>query len=234
MKRPSFQFYPADWRKHPGLRLCSIGARGMWIELMCIAHESDEYGKLKQNGRAFSHQTIAKLVGLPPQTSLKLLKELEENGVFSRDEDGAIYSPRMIKDEVIRNVRSEAGSKGGNPILRGNLVNQNGKQNPTPSSSSSSSSSSSINKEEEEVEFPVNLQTAQFKKAWAGYLDYRKDSQMKTLHVLSINAQLKKMSEWGHNAAISAINETIGNGWQGIFAPKLITPTQKPRAASWL
>lgn len=139
MKRPAFQFYPSDWRKDSGLRLCSLAARGLWVELMCIAHESEEYGKLKQNGRGFSHKTLAKLVGLSPQTTLKLLKELEENGVFSRDEDGAIYSRRMVRDEELRKIRVEAGSKGGNPILLGNLVKQNGKQKPTPSSSSSSS-----------------------------------------------------------------------------------------------
>lgn len=139
MKRPAFQFYPSDWRKDSGLRLCSLAARGLWVELMCIAHESEEYGKLKQNGMGFSHKTLAKLVGLSPQTTLKLLKELEENGVFSRDEDGAIYSRRMVRDEELRKIRAEAGSKGGNPILLGNLVKQNGKQKPTPSSSSSSS-----------------------------------------------------------------------------------------------
>ena len=145
MKRPAFQFYPADWRKDSGLRLCSLAARGLWVELMCIAHECDEYGKLKQNGRGFSHKTLAKLVGLSPQTCLKLLTELEENGVFSKDEDGAIYSRRMVRDEELRKIRAEAGSKGGNPILVGNLVKQNAKQKPTPSSSSSSSSSNDSN-----------------------------------------------------------------------------------------
>ena len=144
MKRPSFQFYPSDWRKDSGLRLCSIAARGLWVEIMCIAHESDEYGKLKQNGRSFSHKTIAKLVGLSPQTCLKLLKELEENRVFSRDDDGTIYSRRMVRDEEIRNIRAESGSKGGNPNLLGNLGKQSGKQKPTPSSSSSSSSSNIV------------------------------------------------------------------------------------------
>jgi uncharacterized small protein (DUF1192 family) len=139
MKRPAFQFYPSDWRNDSGLRLCSMAARGLWMELMCIAHECEEYGKLKQNGKGFSHQTLGKLAGLSPQTTLKLLKELEENGVCSRDEDGAIYSRRMVKDEALRQVRAEAGSRGGNPNLVGSLVNQNAKQKPTPSSSSSSS-----------------------------------------------------------------------------------------------
>jgi len=144
VKRPSFQFYPSDWRNDSGLRLCSLAARGLWVEMMCIAHECDEYGKLTQNGRGFSHKTLAKLVGLSPQTCLKLLKELEDNKVFSRDENGAIFSRRMVRDEEIRQIRAEAGSKGGNPLLLGNLVKQTGKQKPTPSSSSSSSMDLSI------------------------------------------------------------------------------------------
>lgn len=62
-----------------------------------------------------------------------------------------ITSRRMVHDEKIRQIRVEAGSKGGNPALKSQtrhdvldkqiLV----KQNPTPSSSSSSSSSNKDN-----------------------------------------------------------------------------------------
>ena len=222
-KRPSFQFYPADWRKDAALQLCSIAARGLWIEMMCIAHECEIYGKLGQNGRGFSHKTLGKLVGLPPQTCKKLLAELETNKVFRRDEAGIIFSKRMIKDEYIRNTRSDAGSRGGNPLLLGNLVKQNGKQKPTPSSSSSSSNT----EREEEIEFPANLQTSQFRQAWGGFLDYRKAGHLKLLQPASIKAQLKKLSEMGHDIAVEAINQSIANGWQGIFPPK----GQKPMEA---
>lgn len=143
-KRPAFQFYPSDWRNDSGLRLCSLEARGLWVEMMCIAHECDDYGKLKQNGRVFCHKTVSRLVGISPKNCLKLLRELEENKVFSRDEDGAIYSRRMVRDEHIRKIRAEAGGKGGNPLLLGHLVKQNGKQKPTPSSSSSLDSYKSV------------------------------------------------------------------------------------------
>lgn len=76
------------------------------------------------------------------------------------------------------------------------------------------------NKREAEVEFPVNLQTIAFRKAWDGYIAYRKTARMKPLQTASITAQLKKLSEWGHDIAIAAITETIANGWQGIFLPK--------------
>jgi hypothetical protein len=236
VKRPSFQFYPADWRKDSALRLCSIAARGLWIEMICIAHECEEYGKLKHGGKVFDHKRIAKLVGLSSQTCRKLLEELEENKVFYRDKDGAIFSKRMIHDEHIRNTRAKSGSMGGNP----NLVNQNVKQNPTPSSSSSSSSSFSSKKEEKEIEFPTNLQTIPFRKAWSDYLTYRKNARMRSLPPVSIESQLNRLSGWGHDTAIRAIEETIANGWQGIFEPETSPartfnkPFVKPRAASCL
>lgn len=148
MKRPSFQFYPADWRKDPALSTCSLPARGLWIELMCIAHESEEYGVLSIGGKAMTTQQIARAVGESPAMVAKLLDELGDARVFSRDDKGSIFSRRMVKDERIRNVRAEAGRLGGNPDLLGKKVKQKDKQNEeqnlTPSSSSSSSSSEAL------------------------------------------------------------------------------------------
>jgi hypothetical protein len=46
------KFYPADWRADAMLRLCSIAARGLWAEMMCIMHDAERYGSLLVNGRA--------------------------------------------------------------------------------------------------------------------------------------------------------------------------------------
>jgi hypothetical protein len=144
--RPSFQFYPADWRKDSALQSCSIGARGLWIDLLCIMHECQPYGSLIINGQPLQVPQIARLVGETQKTLLPLLTELEGAGVFSRDDDGTIFSRRMRRDEYIRTIRAEAGRLGGNAS---HLLNQNqskiqakakqtGKQSLTPSSSSSS------------------------------------------------------------------------------------------------
>jgi hypothetical protein len=140
MKRPAFQFYPADWRKDPALSACSLSARGLWIELMCIAHEGGTYGVLSINGKPMAPAQIARMVGESPSVVAKLLAELEDAGVFSRDEQGCIYSRRMVKDEHVRNVRADAGRLGGNPNLLKQKDKQTEGQNPTPSSSYSSSS----------------------------------------------------------------------------------------------
>jgi len=234
MKRPSFQFYPGDWLRDAALRSCSLAARGLWMDMLCYMHEGSPYGYLKVKDKVILPANLARMVGLTLQETEGCLSELREAGVFQEDSEGAIFSKRMIRDEDIRNKRATGGHLGGNPTLMvkpkvEERLSSEVKQKPTPSSSSSSS----INKEAE-IEFPSNLQTAYFKKTWSEYMDYRKASRMKTLQAASINAQLKKMGEWGHNAAISAINDTIANGWQGIFQPKSTTPTQKPRAASCL
>ncbi|MDR0250681.1 MAG: hypothetical protein LBI35_05155 [Burkholderiales bacterium] len=126
MKRPAFQFYPADWRKDSALQICSIAARGLWIEVMCIMHESDQYGHLSINGKPMSSKQLARLVGESENVVDGLLAELEDAGVFSRTEEGCIFSRRMVNDESLRNVRAvggkdgaEHGSKGGNHGAKG-------------------------------------------------------------------------------------------------------------------
>jgi len=124
VSRPSFQFYPADWRNNAKLRRCSWAARGVWIELMGLMHDSDKYGVLQWNLKQ-----IAQALGAP----IKLLNELVEMGVLygvekgtcapfvytprSGRKDGAPvelipamagpvwFSPRMVRDEYLRTIR---------------------------------------------------------------------------------------------------------------------------------
>lgn len=79
MKRPSFQFYPADWKSNANLRRCSEGARGVWMDVLCLMHDSDEYGVLR-----WPLTDIARAAGVP----IKLLKELAELGVLKGGDKG--------------------------------------------------------------------------------------------------------------------------------------------------
>lgn len=156
-KRPSFQFYPADWQKDPALSACSLEAKGLWITILCIGHQSEEYGFLILNGAPMRTDQLSRMAGESQRLVTKLLSELETAGVFSRDDRGAIYSRRMVKDERTRNARAdggklgaehgqkgaEHGAKGGRPRkARGdNKPPLELPLDPPPSSSSSSSSS---------------------------------------------------------------------------------------------
>ena len=109
MKRPSFQFYPADWRKDPELRVCSIAARGLWIDMMCIMREAEPYGHLVVGGEPVTMEQLARLIGESVATVRRLLDELQRHQVFSDTDSGIIYSRRMVKDEALREKRGSYG-----------------------------------------------------------------------------------------------------------------------------
>ena len=128
MKLPAIQFYPGDWHKDQGVQALDLAQRGAWFELLLMMHDSDERGVLLVNGAPMPDAVIARRLGLDNQTANQILTTLLTYGVASRrTTDGALFCRRMVKDEKLRQVRTEAGRKGGNPTL----LNQNPKQKPT-------------------------------------------------------------------------------------------------------
>lgn len=119
MTNPWIKFYPSDWRADPALRMCSLGARGLWMEMLCIMHEAS--GSLEVNGKALQPQQLAILSGCSLGEVTAWLSELEDAGVFSRDETGTIYSRRMRKDIAKAEEDKANGRKGGNPRLKGGV-----------------------------------------------------------------------------------------------------------------
>lgn len=88
VKRPSFQFYPGDWKINANLRRCSPAARGVWVDVLCVLHDSDEYGVCR-----WPLSDLANSSGAP----LKLVQELVAKEVLKGADKGAapyIYTPR--------------------------------------------------------------------------------------------------------------------------------------------
>ncbi|TGY87342.1 hypothetical protein E5163_14840 [Marinicauda algicola] len=117
MGNPWMKFYPGDWRADPKLRMCSLQARGLWIEMLALMHEASPYGHLLVNGRRPTDAQLAVLAGAPSDQITDLLGELEAAGVFSRTREGVIYSRRMTRDEKKSATARKNGQKGGNPSV---------------------------------------------------------------------------------------------------------------------
>lgn len=115
--QPWMKFYPTDWRSDPCLRMCSLGARGLWIEMIMLMHEATPYGHLLVAGRAPTDAQLAVLAGTSPDQISDLLGELESAAVFSRTTKGVIYSRRMTRDDKKARIARKNGSRGGNPSL---------------------------------------------------------------------------------------------------------------------
>lgn len=126
---PAFQFYPSDFLSDVAVRAVSVGARGLWIDLLCLLFESPTRYKLDLPTHIDEATAISRMTGVSRKLVVKYLRELETAHVFVRDETGSIYSKRMKRDEEIRVLRKEAGKLGGNPLL----VKQEDKQTPSKS-----------------------------------------------------------------------------------------------------
>jgi uncharacterized phage protein (TIGR02220 family) len=140
--RPAFQFYPADWLGEPGLRMCSLSARGLWIDLLAFMFSMPFRGELRHaNHSPLTVEEAARLVGQDSSTTVAALEELLVYHVAERSSDGAIYSRRMVRDEKVRHSKVLAGAKGGK---RKSELAKQGSSSSSPSSSSTSSSETEI------------------------------------------------------------------------------------------
>jgi hypothetical protein len=163
-KQPWFKFYPQDWRGDAKLRTCSIAARGLWAEMLCVMHEADPYGYLLINGRAVNPKQLAVLAGVAQSECMRLMVELAGAGVYSVDETNRIYSRRMVRDKAKADKDRENGRCGGNPKLKdpdkaGVNPSRNGEDKahiPNPNSTTKATSAA-----------PVVLSEAQEKQALA-------------------------------------------------------------------
>lgn len=131
MPEPWMKFYPRDWASDVQLNQCSLGAREVWLRMIFIMREAEPHGFfVGRSGEAINPAWFAREVNAPLAHVRKHIRELEAQGVFSRDSSGRIYSRRMVQDEARRQQLQENGKQGGNPALLDKpLVNQDGYPN---------------------------------------------------------------------------------------------------------
>ncbi len=88
-----------DWRSNEKLRLCSLAARGLWIEMLCFMNGgTDEVGYLKINDRSLGPEEMAKVCGVSIEETTEAWKELEIWNVIKKDDHGCVFSSRMVND----------------------------------------------------------------------------------------------------------------------------------------
>ncbi len=151
-KLPAMQFYPGDWLRDVDLRTCSLAARGLWLDMLCLMWQAPRRGYLQQSsGNAITTEMLARAVGTGTDDVAGLLQELESAGVFSHGEHGMIYSRRMVREETERAQARERQrrSRGETPSVsrrcHGDVTPESRRvSRPSSEKSQRSSSSSSI------------------------------------------------------------------------------------------
>jgi hypothetical protein len=147
--RPALQFYPNDWLREPSLRLCSLAAKGLWFDMLCLMWFGQPRGTLTVNGKPLDNKSLAKLEGTDSKKIDELLAELELYDVYSKFDNGTIYNRRMYREwhnrRHISEVRTEAGKKGAQRRWQNHSKNKAKITASTSASSSISTSASSSN-----------------------------------------------------------------------------------------
>lgn len=120
MTRPWLKFYPSDWRGDENLALCSLAARGLLVELMCLMHKAEPYGHLLVNGAKPADPDLARMVRTDVESLQDAIRELLARGVLSVTAGaGVIVSRRMLRDAEREAEGRAHGRTGGNPKLLG-------------------------------------------------------------------------------------------------------------------
>ena len=142
--RPAQQWYWDDWFSEFSLRLCSLAARGLWIDMLGIMFKAEIRGTLTVNGRQIDSKELAKICNVSEQIINKCIDELEGREVFSRLPDRTIINRRMFNEserkEEISKIRSIAGKKGAEKRWQKNNKNDSKKIAKIAASSPTSSS----------------------------------------------------------------------------------------------
>lgn len=121
-KLPYMPFYTGDWFRERSLWSFgerSLEVRGQWAEMLFTMWDSPERGVLlTPAGVPYSDEEMAQLVGTNVARYRENLALLERMKIYSRrSSDGAIYSRRMVSDDVKRQEAITNGLKGGNRAL---------------------------------------------------------------------------------------------------------------------
>lgn len=216
MKRPAFQFYPADWRNDAALRICSMGARGLWIEMICLMHLADPYGHLVAAGKPIAPAGLSSLVGMSKSEVTRWLSELKEQDVFSVTADGVIYSRRMVRDEQQRQEWGDRQRKHRNvtPDVTPD-VTQPSRENHTLSSSSSSTSTSKA----EPTPNPLAAAPPGVRpEVWAMW----RKARGRKLTADAVALQTRQLEEYAAagDDPNAVIEQSICNTWAGLFPLK--------------
>jgi uncharacterized protein YdaU (DUF1376 family) len=237
--QPYLPLYIQDFLTDEKLIECSAKATGVYVRLMCIMHKSEDYGKIllkqkdKQNDKQIENFAIklGKQMPYSQQEIHDALQELLAEKVLSVEGDSLVQK-RMVKDNALSLVRSEAGKKGANvkdfakakPEAKGQANTEYEIETEIEGDNEFKYELSKAEKKVKTIEAKIDIVypfvTDRFINAWSLWLDHRKAIKKPYRSGLSQQTALKKLSEYDEDTAIKMINQSIENDWQGLFELK--------------
>ncbi|MEX3635989.1 hypothetical protein [Paraburkholderia sp. BR14320] len=129
MTRPAFLFYPGDWLRNKNLARCTLEEKAVWLHVMCLMHDSEEYGVLRWTLKELATAVHCKVSHLKALLDKGVMKGAAAAGEVCRayvytprsgrrngppvtlvaEQPGPIwYSSRMVRDAYVRRTSGAA------------------------------------------------------------------------------------------------------------------------------
>lgn len=100
---PAYLHYAKDWLTDTNLRLCSKAAKGVWQDCLDIMFLNSVRGVASfGDGTPWTDEELCRAIGGDVGENMNCIQELLVKGVAHRNERGAIFSRRMVRDEQER------------------------------------------------------------------------------------------------------------------------------------
>lgn len=235
MGKPTWmKFEPAAFLV--GTQSFSVAERGIYITMLCYQWERGGYLPVE-------HEKLARLCGVSLDEFENAWAVVSEK--FDHD-DAGYFNPRglaTLEDAVnLMERRSEAGKRGAAALHRGKRM-ANAQQTHAKAITRASDSSSPSQSVDEcsdsstpsppvvlpspEPDLPEALDTDAFRKVWTEWLAFRREHRWTTRTDWRAK-QLKMLAPHGPVVAAMALEQSMAQGWQGVFPEKvnLSTPIQ--------
>lgn len=195
------------------------------------------YGVLEsldnEGGCFASNAYLSKHLGLEERQVRNLLADLEAAGLITRKEDP---NGRRIIRTIERVAVTKAlcdgqvtRSEGGNKLPRGRqeIAVGGGKKLPTYNKEDNKEDKDTVQQQMWIVRLPFGSEA--FIASWKSWVTYRKEMKKK-LTDSSVQAQFKEFALWGEQKSTEAIEQSIKQGWQGLFEPNKKFGTKSSKA----
>lgn len=105
------KFFWQDFQADDELRMCSLGAQGLWMRYLCLAARAVPIGHVLVSGRKPNPSDVRRVTGCV-ETDDQIVayeKELVDSGVCNTTREGVLVSRRLVRDARRRSISVEGG-----------------------------------------------------------------------------------------------------------------------------
>jgi hypothetical protein len=204
---------------------------GVWIPAGVFQHTTLSitakvvYGVVEaldnDDGCFASNAYLSRHLGLSVRQLQNVIKELDDANLITRvEQDGRRVIRTVEKIAITKALGGEVNCVGGVKKTSRGGCNKLHPYSKEDNKESINTKGQPVNIDSIPWTSELPFSSEVFSKAWQSWLDYRKELK-KPLKDATVKAQWKEFVKWGEAGAIASIEQSIKNGWQGLFEPRV-------------